>query len=140
MTAFIDRYIALPYLRGLGWSVHRIDDEVFAAAAGARWRSKPALAGYAQMRNGANRHAVEHEFVPKLALTPNFVCDTDSAAQRLGVRHRPRQPGPHTASDIALEELKAELVDDGYYRFCNLMALAIQALVSVIRHQNKWDC
>ena len=92
VTAFIDRYIALPYLRGLGWSVHRIDDEVFAAAAAARWRSKQDLVRYAQMRNRANLHAVEQEFVPKLALTPDFVCDTDRAPQRLGVRHRPRQP------------------------------------------------
>ena len=74
VTAFIDRYIALPYLRGLGWSVHRIDDEVFAAAADARWRSKQALVVYARMRNGANRRAVEQEFVPKLALAPNFRC------------------------------------------------------------------
>ena len=60
VTAFLDRYIALPYLRGLGWSVHRIDDEVFAAAAGSRWRSKQALVGYAQMNNGANRGAPYH--------------------------------------------------------------------------------
>ena len=128
VTAFIDRYIALPYLRGLGWSVHRIDDEVFAATACARWRSKQALVGYAQMRNRANLRAVTQEFVPKLALTPNFVCDTSRAPQRLGVRHRHRQPRPPSASGIALEELKAELVNDGYYRFCDLTALAIQAL------------
>ena len=128
VTAFIDRYLALPYLRGLGWSVHRIDDEVFAAAASARWRSKQDLVRYAHMRNRANLHAVEREFVPKLALTSDFVCDIDRAPQRLAVRHRHRQPGPASASGIALEELKAELVNDGYYRFCDLSALAVQAL------------
>lgn len=128
VTAFLDRYIALPYLRGLGWSVHRIDDEVFAAAAGSRWRSKRALVGYAQMNNRANQRAVEHEFVPKLALAPTFVCDAGIVPQRLAIRHRPRQPGPSSASGAALEELKAELVNDGYYRFRDLTALAIQAL------------
>jgi len=128
VTAFIDRYIALPYLRGLSWSVHRIDDEVFAAAAGARWRSKQALVGYAQMNNGANRRAIEQEFVPKLALIPEFACDADVPPQRLGVRHRHRQPRPPSASGVALEELKAELVNDGYYRFCDMTALAIQAI------------
>jgi len=128
VTAFIDRYIALPYLRGLGWTVHRIDDEAFAAAASARWQSKQALVGYARMNNGANRRAVEHEFVPKLALVPTFACDAGVAPQRLCIRHRHRQPGPNSASGAALEELKAELVNDGYYRFCDLTALAVQAL------------
>lgn len=128
VTAFLDRYIALPYLRGLGWSVHRIDDEVFAAAAGSRWRSKRALVGYAQMNNRANQRAVEHEFVPKLALAPTFVCNVGIAPQRLAIRPRHRQPGPNSRSGAALEELKAELVNDGYYRFRDLTALAIQAL------------
>ena len=128
VTAFIDRYIALPYLRGLGWTVHRIDDEVFAAVAGSRWRSKPALRAYAHMNKGANRRAVEQEFVPKLTLNPTFVCDVNVAPQRLNIRHRPRQPGRNSASGIALEELKAELANDGFFRYRDLTALAIQAI------------
>ena len=128
VTAFIDRYIALPYLHGLNWSVHRIDDEVFAAAAGSRWRSKQALRALAHINNGAHRRAVEQEFVPKLALMPTFVCNANVAPQRLSIRHRHRQPGPNSASGMALEELKAELVNDGYFRFCDLTALAIQAI------------
>ncbi len=128
VTAFIDRYIALPYLRGLGWSVHRIDDELFAAAAGAKWSSKPPLVVYAQMNRGANRRAVEQEFVPRLALSADFACDVNVPPQRLSVRHRHRQPRPPSASGIALEELKAELVNNGYYRFCDLTALAYQAI------------
>lgn len=128
VTAFLDRYIALPYLRGLGWAVHRIDDEVFAATAGSRWRSKPALVRYARGNNGRNQQRVEREFVPKLALVPTFVCDPGIAPQRIAVRRRAHQPGPDSPSGAALEELKAELVYDGYYRFCDLTALAIQAL------------
>jgi DNA helicase II / ATP-dependent DNA helicase PcrA len=128
VTAFIDRYIALPYLRGLGWSVHRIDDEVFAAVASSKWRSKLALVRYAQMNNRANWRTVEQMIVPKLTLVPAFACDVDVAPQRLAVRHRPRQPGPNSPSGAALEELKAELVNDGYYRFRDLTAIAVQAI------------
>ena len=31
VTAFINQFIALPYLRCLGWTVRQIDDDVFAA-------------------------------------------------------------------------------------------------------------
>jgi len=41
VTKFVDHFIALPYLRGLGWSVRRIDDEVFTAVACAKLASKP---------------------------------------------------------------------------------------------------
>lgn len=140
VTAFIDRYIALPYLRGLCWSVQRIDDEVFAAVAGARWRSKPALQNYARIRNGANRHALEG-FVSALELSPQFECNNDALPQRLAIRHRPRQPRPTNDTGIALEELKAELVNEGYYRFSDMTALARQAidkypaLIDRLRHR-----
>jgi len=140
VTAFIDRYIALPYMRGLGWSVQRIDDDVFAAVAGARWQSKPALQNYARIRNSANRHALEG-FVSALELSPEFECNDDALPQRLAIRHRPRQPGPASDTGIALEELKAELVNEGYYRFSDMTALARQAiekypaLIDRLRHR-----
>jgi len=127
VTAFIDRYLALPYLRGLGWSVERIDDEVYGAVAGTRWRSKQALVVYAQMNNGANRRSLE-QFVRTLELAPDFECERGVIPQRLKVRHRNRQPGPTSNSGIALEELKAEIVNDGLYRFGDMTALALQAI------------
>src|SRR5690606_540354 len=84
--------------------------------------------GYAEMRNRANWRAVEQEIVPKLSLAQAFECDPGIAPQRLAIRHRRRQPGPNTTSGAALEQLKAELVNDGYYRFCDLTSLAVQAL------------
>lgn len=33
VTAFINQYLALPYLRGLGWNVRQVDDDAFAAEA-----------------------------------------------------------------------------------------------------------
>jgi ATP-dependent DNA helicase UvrD/PcrA len=48
VTKFVDHFIALPYLRGLGWSVRRIDDEVFTAVACAKLASKPRLRAMAR--------------------------------------------------------------------------------------------
>ncbi len=127
VTAFIDRFIALPYLRGLGWSVQRIDDDVFEAVALARWRSKPALVAYSRIRNGANQHTLEG-YVSRLELAADCECVPGIAPQRLKLRHRPRQPGPQNQTGIALEELKAEISNDGFYRFADMTALAHQAI------------
>ena len=95
VTAFIDRFIALPYLRGLGWSIQRIDDEVFTAVALSRWGSKPALLKYSGINGGKNRRALE-QYVINLELADDFECLQNSLPQRLKVRHRQRQPGPQS--------------------------------------------
>jgi DNA helicase-2/ATP-dependent DNA helicase PcrA len=59
VTAFIDRFIALPYLRGLGWSIQRKDDDVFEAVARARYQTKSTLRASAKANNGNRRHQVE---------------------------------------------------------------------------------
>ena len=123
VMAFVDRFIALPYLRGLGWSVQQINDDVSTAFALSRWRTKQALVRYAYQR----RHAVER-FVSNLELADDFSCPQVGPPQRLKVRHRPHQPGPQSATGIALEELKAEIVNEGYYRFGDMTALAHQAI------------
>lgn len=123
VTSFIDRFVALPYLRGLGWSVQYIDDDVFAAIALSRWRSKPPLVRYAYRQE----HALVG-YLNNLELANDFECDGNVAPVRLKLRPRPRQPGPPSPTGIALEELKAEIVNDGYYRFGDMLALAKQAL------------
>lgn len=127
VTSFIDRFIALPYLRGLGWAVQRIDDEVFAAVAGARWAGKPALAKYGRMRNGVNRHALL-DFVANLELAEDFACEVGVTPARLTVRHRYRQPRAPSETGIALEELKADITNEGYYRFGDMLSLAHKAM------------
>ena len=127
VTSFINRFIALPYLRGLGWSVQRIDDEVFAAAALSRWRMKPVLLRYSQINGGGNKHALE-QYVTNLELADDFECLQNILPQRLKVRHRNRQPLPQSSTGAALEELKAEITKDGYYRFADMNALAHQAI------------
>ncbi len=128
VTAFIDRFIALPYLRGLGWSIQRIDDEVFAAVAGSRWRSKRTLLNFSRGNHGGNAHSVG-TWVSAMELENNFVCGLEVKPARLAIRNKGnRQPGSHTNSGIELEELKAEIVNDGFYRFADMIAIAYQAM------------
>lgn len=123
VTSFINRFIALPYLRGLGWNVQQIDDDVFAAIALSRWRTKRPLIQYAHRQE----HALKG-YLNRLELAEDFECDGSAPPTRLKVRPRPRQPGPTSATGIALEELKAEIVNDGYYRYGDMIVLAMQAL------------
>lgn len=128
VTAFIDRFIALPYLRGLGWSVQRIDDDVFASVAGSRWKSKPTLRGFSRGNRGRNEHAVA-TWVCSMDLSSGFACAVDARPTRLAISNKGnRQPGPHTNSGAELEELKAEIVNDGFYRFADMTAIALQAI------------
>ncbi|WP_263349980.1 UvrD-helicase domain-containing protein [Acidicapsa acidisoli] len=128
VTAFIDRFIALPYLRGLGWSVQRIDDDVFASVAGSRWKSKPTLTNISRANKGKNAHSVT-AWVCGMDLASDFVCAVDARPTRLAIRDKGnRQPGPHTKSGAELEELKAEIGNDGFYRFADMTAIALQAI------------
>jgi superfamily I DNA/RNA helicase len=128
VTAFIDRFIALPYLRGLGWTVQRIDDEVFRAIAGSKWRSKPTLTRFSYGNGGRNSYAVD-TWVSGMELADDFECVVEAKPQRLAIRNKGhRQPGPHTDCGAELEELKAEIVNEGFYRFADMTALAHQAM------------
>lgn len=127
VTAFIDRFVALPYLRGLGWPMQRIDDDVFAAIALSRWRSKPTLLRSSRARQGGV-YTVER-WVAALDLAADFVPAAAGVPERLAVRKsEPRQPGPQSDSGRELEELKAEIVREGIYRFSDMISLAEQAI------------
>lgn len=127
VTAFIDKYISLPYLRGLGWSVRKIDDEHFGLVAKTAYRGKPTLLASSRAQNGVRRHQVE-EWVERLELHADFEAQPRVPPARLRVRARFRQPGPASPSGVELEELKAELVHRGFYRFGDMTALAMRAL------------
>lgn len=127
VTAFVDRFLAIPYLRGLGWPILRIDDDVFEAAALARMGSKQGLVIAAQMQGGALRRSVE-TWVKLMEFAPDFTLPNQGPLTRIKVRHRHRQHGPNTNAGAALEELKAELTKEGLYRYSDMTALATRAL------------
>jgi len=127
VTSFVNQYLALPYLRGLGWNVQYIDDDAFEATALKRYRRKQHLSVQARMRGGRCRNQVE-TWVKYLELALDFVCVAHSPVTRLKVRRRTGQHGPDTDCGRELEELKAELVKDGLFRFSDMTVLACKAL------------
>ena len=122
VTAFINQFIALPYLRGLGWSVRQIDDDAFAVEALRRYPSFWALKAQAQRAS-----ATVEKWVTCLDLDPDFADDGAEPAS-LSVRHRKGQHGPLTNCGKALATLKAGMVKNGLYRYADMTALAWRAL------------
>jgi DNA helicase-2/ATP-dependent DNA helicase PcrA len=123
VTKFIDHFIALPYLRGLGWSVRRIDDEVFAAVACAKLASKPGLRAMAR-----NAEYKVKGWVSQMELASNFEYDPLQSPQAIRIRHRHRQSLPASPTGKELQELKSEMVNSGLYRFADMIVLANKAL------------
>ncbi len=128
VTAFINQCLALPYLRGLGWSVRQIDDDAFAAAALRRYGSYNALDWLANKAKHGSKQMVE-QWVTCLDLDSNFI-DTTAEPTSLAVRRRPRQHGPDTPCGKALAHLKASMVRSGLYRYADMTALARRALAN----------
>ena len=125
VTAFIDQFIAIPYLRGLGWPLRRIDDAAFEAAAKALISSKATLNAMNRRQGGEFQVS---GWVGRLQLAENFVALANKLPNRLAVLGRTRQPGAHTNSGGELEEIKATLVGRGLYRYGDMMVLARRAL------------
>ncbi|MGO4112388.1 UvrD-helicase domain-containing protein [Rhizobium ruizarguesonis] len=126
VTAFINQYLALPYLRGLGWSVRQIDDDAFAAEALRRYPGSGVLNSLAKNKKLKLKRRLE-EWIALLDLDPAFT-DTEAEPGALAVRCRKGQWGAHTDCGKALESLKASMVKSGLYRYADMTALAWRAL------------
>lgn len=122
VTAFINQYLALPYLRGLGWHVRQIDDDAFAAEALRRYPSFWALKKQAE-RAGAT----VAKWVGNLTLDPAF-DDVRHEPESLIVQRQKGQHGADTDCGKALSKLKAAMVKSGIYRYADMTALAWRAL------------
>lgn len=122
VTAFINQYLALPYLRGLGWSVHQIDDDAFAAEALRRYPSFWALKQHAERAS-----ATVVKWVGKLTLDPAH-DDVSQKPESLTVLRQKGQHGADTNCGKALAKLKASMVGSGFYRYADMTALAWRAL------------
>lgn len=126
VTAFINQYLALPYLRGLGWTLRQIDDDAFAAEALRRYPSWRILDGLAKNPKLKLQRRLEH-WIAHLDLHPDFADNKPSPAT-LEVRRRKGQHGAETPCGIALGQLKAAMVNAGLYRYADMTALAWRAL------------
>lgn len=122
VTSFINQYLALPYLRGLGWHVRQIDDEAFAAEALRRFPSFLALKNQTEF----SPSAVER-WVTRLDLDPMF-DDRSAEPRSLWVKRQKGQHGAQTACGKALAQLKASMVRNGIYRYGDMTALAMRSL------------
>lgn len=126
VTSFINQHLALPYLRGLGWSVRQIDDDAFAAEALRRYPDWKVLVGLANNPKLKLKRRLEH-WIAHLDIDLTFTDDAVSPSS-LAVRRRKGQHGPDTQCGKALAQLKASMVKSGLYRYADLTALAWRAL------------
>ncbi|MCY1284234.1 ATP-dependent DNA helicase Rep [compost metagenome] len=122
VTAFINQFLAFPYLRGLGWSVRQIDDNAFAAEALRRYPSFWAL-----KQQAGRAAATVEKWVAHLDLDPDF-DDSSVEPESLLVRRQKGQHGRDTNCGKALAKLKASMVKAGLYRYADMTALAWRAL------------
>lgn len=123
LTTFFHTFLALPLLRGLGWPMTRVDDDMFSARVCALLRTKPTLKNTPKVKERSLR-----EWASKLTLTVDFdACENGPPAQ-LKVEEQPGLYGRHSNSRRELEELKAELCADGIFRFADMTAFARRAL------------
>lgn len=122
VTAFINQFLALPYLRGLGWTVRQIDDDVFATEAMRRFPGNWALDDHAK-----RAPATVERWISELTLDPRFELP-DGAPLSLAVRRLKGQHGADTPCGKALAALKARMVSAGLYRYADMTALALRAL------------
>lgn len=126
VTAFINQYIALPYLRGLGWSIRQIDDDVFFAEAMRRSQTSR----YYMLKAYAKNQAMAFEtFVRNLDLHPDFAVDGDTL-DSVEIVDRPKQPKATSDTGIQLRQLKASMIKSGLYRYADMTALGVRALKS----------
>ncbi|PVM90870.1 hypothetical protein DDF62_08675 [Caulobacter radicis] len=126
VTAFVNQYLALPYLRGLGWPIRQIDDDAFEAEALRFYASWQALDWHANKSQRPAKATVE-AWVSGLELASDFVS-VGPAPQSLAVRRIKGQHGADTACGKALAQLKAAMVRRGLYRYGDMTALAWRAL------------
>lgn len=122
VTAFINQYLALPYLRGLGWNLRQVDDDVFEAEALRRYPS------YWALKNQAKRaSATVERWVGRLTLDTSFDHVGDEP-KSVAVHRQKGQHGPDTECGKALAMLKASMVRSGLYRYADMTALAWRAV------------
>ncbi len=122
VTAFINQFLALPYLRGLGWNLRQIDDDAFEAEALRRYPL------YWALKNQATKaSATVEKWVGRLTLDPAF-DHGGNEPESVAVHRQKGQHGADTKCGKALAKLKASMIKSGLYRYADMTALAWRAV------------
>lgn len=132
---FVDRFLALPYLRHEGVEITAIDNDKFVARALASF-SKPEFskAQYALKDRAEGLETI----IGGLRFDGAHLGVTNPAAGNK------RFPGPESATGQQMKRLKERLAQDGYFRFDDMYAYAEACLfqrkylLSIIRHRFPW--
>ena len=117
ITTFLHRFLALPYLRGLGMMVRQVDDDAFADAALRRAAANSTLRSWKAVTSRRGGGWLFDNIVGNL---------TYDKAQ--GLVRLPRMPGPDSETGKALANLKAQLSKEGVFRYDDLTAFAARSL------------
>ena len=109
VTTFIHRFVALPFLRGLGWPVSAVDDEVFAHRAHRAMLKNAFLRKQLYLQHNERRFA---QWARALTLCDSF-CPGTKIPDRVPLRDLSGMPGEHTDTRKAFEAIKAEVLSQG---------------------------
>lgn len=107
--SFVDRFLALPALRSLGYTVDVVDDEVFAKRAIARAMKKPALWGWAQ-----KDESVKPMVGGLVYRGADLLLDSEEGAL----------PNATAKTYPLLKEIKEQLTSEGVFRYADMFAYA----------------
>lgn len=110
IQSFVHMFLALPYLRSIGVEVDIIDDEAFADRA-IRWaQNHPVLRVWADSKPYQRRPTIETLRIEGPELSVNCV--------------RGELPSVGTKSRAALEAMKGRLIQQGIFRYDDMLSLA----------------
>lgn len=126
ITSFIHRFVAMPYLRGLGWRMSVVDNEVFSV------RALHAAREHEVLRNqlwGKKKRQVEG-WLRGLTLPESREAKLGARMERVPFAVQDKMPGAHTETFEALERVKASCIAEGVYRYEDMLALARHATVA----------
>lgn len=107
--AFVNQFLALPWLRSQGIAVDMIDNEVFADRALRR----------------ARRNWTVRAWMDRIHTAPSAVATMQMEGAELDIRSAEgRLPGPDSRSGEALRQIKLDLMLEGFFRFEDMFAFA----------------
>jgi ATP-dependent DNA helicase UvrD/PcrA len=132
IQGFVDSFLALPYLRQMGVEITAIDDGRCAAAmlAMAKKQDISTVRAWLSARRKQNQGNVSTEdLVWELASSLRFASGAMEVTSD-NQRFKNGFPGPHSDTGRALRALKHAATGAGFFRFCDMFAIAEKCLAT----------